>query len=180
MSALVEFNKLCKKYPNVKFNLKGQIKIEDNVVIEDYVEIIVKENSLLEIKENCTIKKFSHINCLNGSTVILGRYVHIGMFNLINGTADILIDDYTIIGPYVLINSVKHNFENLEKPIRFQEVTSKRIIIGEDCWIGQGAIIMDKIGKKTVIGAGSIVTKEIPSYSVAYGIPCKVVKRRKQ
>ncbi|MCX7595635.1 MAG: acyltransferase, partial [Fischerella sp.] len=61
-----------------------------------------------------------------------------------------------------------------------QGVTCKGIIIEDDCWLGHGVTVLDgvTIGKGSVIGAGAVVTKDIPPYSVAVGIPAKVVKSR--
>jgi len=163
---------------NAKLQIDGHFEIGKNVVIEDFVEIIVDTKSSLIIKDNVTIKKFSHINVINGSTVILEDWSHVGMFNLINGVCDIVIGEYTMLGPSVLLNSYQHNYGDLDKPIRLLGGSAKNLYIGADCWIGQGSIIMECIEKKSIIGAGSVVSKKIPAYSVAYGNPAKVRKSR--
>lgn len=61
-----------------------------------------------------------------------------------------------------------------------QDVTRKGIVIEDDCWLGHGVIVLDRviIGKGSVIGADSVVTSDIPPYSVAVGVPAKIIKDR--
>lgn len=68
----------------------------------------------------------------------------------------------------------------MELPIREQGVTREGIIIEDDCWLGSGVKVLDgvTIGKGCVIGANSVVTKDIPPYSVAVGAPARVIKKR--
>ena len=92
------------------------------------------------------------------------------------------IEENCLLGSGVHIMSGKgqHNFSDINTPIQEQGGTFEAISIGEDCWIGNGAIIMANIGKKCVIGAGSVVINDIPDYSIAVGNPAKVIKHRKQ
>ncbi len=72
------------------------------------------------------------------------------------------------------------SYSSQKLEIRLQGESRKGITIGSDVWIGAGAIILDnvKIGDGCVIGAGAVVTKSVPSYSVAVGVPAKVIKKR--
>ena len=72
----------------------------------------------------------------------------------------------------------QHDFSALETPIKDQGGMFHKISIGEDCWIGNGSLIMANIGKKCIIGAGSVVTKDIPDYSVVAGNPANILKSR--
>ncbi len=72
----------------------------------------------------------------------------------------------------------QHYFDDIETPIKDQGGEFEKITIGEDCWIGNGALIMANIGKKCVIGAGSVVTHDVPDYSIVAGNPAKVIKKR--
>ncbi|MDQ7837671.1 MAG: acyltransferase [Thermodesulfobacteriota bacterium] len=107
----------------------------------------------------------------------IGRYVYIGANCIIS---DSVIENNVLIGSNVHILSGKytHNFSTLDVPIMLQKGSRVTVRIGEDTWIGNGAIIMANVGKKCVIGAGSIVTKEIEDYSVAVGNPARVIKKR--
>ncbi|MBW2439954.1 MAG: acyltransferase [Deltaproteobacteria bacterium] len=93
--------------------------------------------------------------------------------------SQISIDDWTIIGEYVSIRDANHGLKRGE-PMRYQPHTSEPIHIGRDVWIGRGSCILPgvTIGEGAVIGANSVVSKDVPAYSIAAGIPAKVIKMR--
>lgn len=81
-------------------------------------------------------------------------------------------------GVHIMSGKNQHNFDDLDQPIQQQGGTFERITIGEDSWVGNGSLVMANIGKKCIIGAGSVITKDIPDYSIAVGNPAKVIKNR--
>jgi acetyltransferase-like isoleucine patch superfamily enzyme len=83
------------------------------------------------------------------------------------------------MGPGVKIFSSNHN-TSLGVPMNIQPYVEKDIIIGNDVWLGAGVIVLTgvKIGDGAVIAAGSVVTSDIPPYTIAAGIPAKPIKRR--
>lgn len=130
-----------------------------------------------------TIKKCSpHCSIDFGSffstqNIEIGDYVYIGANCIIS---DSIIDDDVMIGSNVHIISGKmtHNFLEVDIPMRLQGGDVSQIKIGHDTWIGNSTIIMANVGMKCVIGAGSVVTKDIEAYSVAVGNPAKIIKKR--
>jgi acetyltransferase-like isoleucine patch superfamily enzyme len=92
----------------------------------------------------------------------------------------IQIDDFAMIGEFVSIRDANHGMEK-NTPIRLQDHTAESIHIGRDVWIGRGSCVLPgvSIGQGAVIGANSVVTKDIPAYSIAVGTPAKVIKKRK-
>lgn len=106
----------------------------------------------------------------------LGHGYYIGAYNII-GTAKIC--DHATIASHVSILSGKkqHGFKEIGKPIQEQAGVFRKIIIGENCWVGNGAIIMDDLGIQNVIAAGSVVTKKTADYVVVAGNPAKEVQR---
>ncbi|SHI49860.1 DapH/DapD/GlmU-related protein [Pseudozobellia thermophila] len=92
---------------------------------------------------------------------------------------DITIGDNVMIGPKTIIWSRDHGIE-LGEPMNMQPHVEQPISIGDDVWIGAGAIILKgvSIGDGAVIGAGAVVTKDIPSNGIAVGNPAKVIKYR--
>ncbi len=87
----------------------------------------------------------------------------------------------TLIGSGVHIMSGKgqHNFSDLDTPIKDQGGEFTQIDIGEDCWLGNGALVMANIGKQCVVAAGSVVIDDVPDYAIVAGNPAKVIKMRK-
>ena len=98
-------------------------------------------------------------------------------------TGPITIGNDVMMGPEVIIYTSGHKFDRTDIPMMDQGFTEpKAVTIGNDVWIGRRVIIMPgvTIGDGCVIGAGAVVTKDIPDYSVAVGVPARVVKSRLQ
>ncbi len=114
---------------------------------------------------------FSQIDTEIHQGVYIGPQCNIGMCKLGKNT---LIAS----GVHIMSGSNQHNFEDIDTPVQQQGGKFEKIEIGEDSWVGNGCLIMANIGKKCVIGAGSVVTKNIPDYSIAVGNPAKVINIR--
>ena len=132
-----------------------------------------------ECGENCYIELPFHAN-FGGHHVHLGSYVYANFNLTLVDDGHIYIGDHVMIGPNVVIATAGHPIdpELRRKNLQF----NKDVHIEENVWIGAGVIIMPgiTIGKNTVIGAGSIVTKDIPENCVAAGKPCRVLRQVSQ
>ncbi len=108
----------------------------------------------------------------------LGDFVQINPGSVIYGK--IKIGKNVLIGPNCNIVGGNHRFEDLSKPIRTQGSNSVGIEIGDDVWLGAAVSIVDgvKIGSGSIIGAGSVLTKNIPRNSIVVGNPGKVIRTR--
>lgn len=112
----------------------------------------------------------------------MGKNIHFKQGGFINTGVTILdlapvtIGDYAQIGPNVVISTAGHPFDLAERVLPI--ATGNPIVIGDNVWIGANSVILDgvTIGDRSIIGAGSIVTKDIPSDCVAVGNPCRVIK----
>jgi len=125
---------------------------------------------------NSFIEDFSTIN--NGvGDVAIGNNTLVGIGNVVIGPVN--IGNNIIIAQYVVISGLNHNYESIDIPISDQAINKKRISIDDDCWIGANVVITAgvNIGKHSVVAAGSVVTKNIPPFSVAAGNPAKVIKQ---
>ncbi len=108
----------------------------------------------------------------------IGRNVYIGP-NCNIGSCK--IENHCTIGSNVHILSGKnqHDFSDLERPIQEQVGVFEKVVIGEDVWIGNCAVIMASVGKKCIVGAGAVVTKPVEDFSIVAGNPARVLKKRK-
>jgi acetyltransferase-like isoleucine patch superfamily enzyme len=115
---------------------------------------------------------FSH------ATAAVGRHVYVGLYCCLG---DITLEDDVLLGSHVSIanGGAQHGIDRLDVPIREQPGTWPRITIGRDSWVGDRAIVLADVGHHCVIGAGSVVTKPIPDYAIALGVPAKVVRYRR-
>jgi maltose O-acetyltransferase len=115
----------------------------------------------------------------DGGTLCVGDRAQIGANSRIDH--DVEIGDDVVMGPDVVIMTASHAFEDPARPINLQGAVARRPVrIGKDVWIGTRVVILPgvDIGDGSVIGAGSIVTKSIPPYSIAVGNPARVVRQR--
>ena len=134
----------------------------------------ILKNLLAEIGENCYIEPPLHANW--------GKYTHFGNnvyanFNLtLVDDTDIFVGDNVMFGPNVIIATAGHP---VDPPLREKVAQfNSPVRIGKNVWIGAGAIVLPgvTIGDHSVIGAGSVVTKDIPPNVVAVGNPCRVLR----
>jgi maltose O-acetyltransferase len=113
--------------------------------------------------------------CDYGANIELGEKVFFNFNCVVLDVCRVRIGDYTLFGPAVQIYTPMHPF-NAEQ--RRREEFGKPIVIGSDVWVGGGAIILPgvTIGSRTVIGAGSVVTRDVPEAVFAAGNPCRVIR----
>ncbi len=164
---------------------KKKITFLGSATIEDYTKIDALSKGGIVIGNNFSIGRNSIIECTGvlrelGESLEIGENVGIAANAFIAVRGKTKIGKDTIFGPGVSIHSENHNFEGLDKPIRLQGATRKGVTIGEDCWIGSKAIILDgvTIGNHVIVAAGAVVNKDVPDYVVVGGVPAKIIKMR--
>ena len=128
-----------------------------------------------EIGENCYIEPPFHSN-FGGGHVHFGKNIYANFNLTLVDDSHIYVGDYTMFGPNVTVATAGHPIlpELREKGYQY----NAPVHIGRNCWIGVGAVILPGVtlGDNVVVGAGSIVTKDLPSNVVAVGNPCKVLR----
>lgn len=116
---------------------------------------------------------FSHPNTSIGRTAYIGHYCSIG---------EVTIEDDVLIASHVSIMNGchQHGIERLDIPLREQSGQFEPVTIGRDTWIGERATIAASVGRHCIIGAGSLVLSPVPDYSIAVGVPARVIRDRRQ
>jgi len=117
--------------------------------------------------------------CLADPVVRIGDRCLIGKGSGIVGHFGIDIGNDVWTGHHVYITDQNHGYEDITRPISQQSQPERPVFIGDGSWIGHGTVVLPgaHIGKHVTIGANSVVTGEIPDYSVAVGSPAKVIRR---
>lgn len=118
-----------------------------------------------------------------GYDISIGSYSWIGskvkIFG-IGGGGKVKIGNNVIISPEVTIITTEHNYENPEIPIFSQAMKKSAVVIEDNAYIGYHVIILPgvTIGKGAIVGAGAVVTRDVPEYTVEGGVPARVIKKR--
>ena len=117
--------------------------------------------------------------CINNAVgdVIIGDHTRIGLHNTIIGPVN--IGHHVNLAQGITVTALNHNFEDSEKRIDEQGVSTTPVVIEDDVWIGANAVILPgvRVGTHSVVAAGAVVTKEVPPHSIVAGIPAKIIKK---
>jgi galactoside O-acetyltransferase len=173
-----------------KTNLNLVDQVGANTDIDSDLEIILfnrpaHEKRGLFIGSSCTIYSknrivFGDMQANPDANMIIGNNVMINAGCYLSAEGGLEIEDFVLIGPNSNILSAGHNYSDPTNTIQNQRLSYGKIIIKKDVWIGASCVLLQgiTIGEGAVIGAGSVVTRDIPSMAVAVGNPAKVVKFR--
>ena len=158
----------------------GKAKIPATTIMEPCSVIYVGANGSLELGEKNILYPNSSIRIDVGS-LKTGVEVSFGPgVQIYEPRAGIEIGDFCMIGAGSMICGVSHGMSAVAKPMRHQEPIIEPIVIEDDVWLGMGVIVLPgvRIGKGSVIGAGSVVTRDVPPHSVGSGAPFRVKRNR--
>ncbi|QRX62714.1 acyltransferase [Dysgonomonadaceae bacterium zrk40] len=126
--------------------------------------------------KSSVIEDYAIVNNAVGD-IVIGDFTRIGMGNTIIGP--VMIGNNVILAQNIVISALNHNFEDVSMTINQQGVVTDQITIENNVWIGANSSILAgvHIGEHVVVGAGSVVTKEIPPYCVVVGNPARILKK---
>ncbi len=161
----------------------GHVHIDPTCRISPEARICARSGSI-RIGPNSTVA----LGTIIQGNVRLGAHCSVQAYSILvgygsrdNPTGAIDIGDYVRIAPHVMMIAANHVFADPDRSIHSQGLAPAPIIIEDDCWIG-GRVTLTagvRIGRCSVIGAGAVVTRDIPAYSLAVGVPAKVVRSRR-
>jgi acetyltransferase-like isoleucine patch superfamily enzyme len=159
----------------------NRVCLEEGVNLEFGVQIKTFGNDCqIYLRKQVILDRGVDLRALERGYIEIGSATYIGPYTCLAGPGPIVIGKNCLIGSHSGIYGNNHNFGDRQQPIAEQGITCKGIAIEDDCWLGSGVRVLDgvTIGKGSVIGAGAVVTKDIPPYSVAVGVPAKVISQR--
>jgi acetyltransferase-like isoleucine patch superfamily enzyme len=172
----------------INFN-GGRLEYAQNVNIHSDVILELPKSATIRLGSHSFIARGSLLHPASNCIIEISEYATVQERAILIG--DVRIGRYTLIAPNCYVSSGRHLYDiRPEWNIRDQDaqmsesssqhLSSNSIVIEEDCWIGINVVIMSglRIGKGSIIGANSVVTRDIPPYSVAVGAPASVIKQR--
>jgi serine acetyltransferase len=158
----------------------GRISIGARVMIDDDVVLDAKgATSTIELGDQVLVGRSSLLSC-HDSTIRLRDFVSIGPFCFFASKSHIRVGSNVSIGSGTHLMAGGHAFDALDVPVIRQQRLSKGIVVEDGVWIGTGTKILDgvTIGRDSIIGAGAVVTEDIPPESIAVGVPARVIRSR--
>lgn len=158
--------------PTSRIHLRSRVCLNRNVALH-------AQGGTIELGDRVKLDDGVHLQALGGQ-ITLGTRTYLGPYVCMAGPGNITIGDHCLIASHSSLYANNHIFSDPDMIIDEQGVTTVGIVIEEDCWLGTGVRVLDgvTIGRGSVIGAGAVVTKDIPPYSIAVGVPARVIAKR--
>lgn len=167
------------KYRIKYFNKNVYIHNSSIISPKSDIKVLPPKSGTIKIGKNCRIHDYAMILTYRGN-IEMGDNCSLNPFSILYGHGGLKIGNGVRIAAHTVVIPSNHKIDRIDIPIFQQGHEQKGIIIENDVWIGANCTILDGvvIGKGCVIGAGSVVTRSIPEYSVAAGVPAKVMYKR--
>jgi acetyltransferase-like isoleucine patch superfamily enzyme len=168
-----------------KILFPSYLTVGRNVAIGDYVFMNCYGRDGVRLGNNVRIREFGWVQVTShlthpGEGLEVGDDTYIGPHSVLGAGGSVRIGRDVTVGAYVQILAENHNFADPRVAINEQGVTRRGITIDDGCWLGNSVIVLDgvHVGPRAVIGAGSIVTHDVPADAVAVGNPARVIRSR--
>ena len=162
------------KYKSI-VKIEGRVSIGKRVHVKNFdkfgnLKILLKNNSII----------YNDVLIQGSGKFTLGERSFIGQFSVIGINEIVNIGNDVMIAQNVSIRDTDHAFERTDVPMNKQGITTAPVIIENDVWIGHGAILTKgiRIGTGAIVAGGSVVTKDVPKYTIVGGVPAKILKYR--
>ena len=147
-----------------------------HAVIHSSVRMDTPPYRQFRLGDYSVVESFSCINNAVGD-VVIGDHTRIGLHNTVIGP--VTIGSHVNLAQGITITALNHNFSDTQKRIDEQGVNTTPVNIGNDIWIGANAVVLPgvTIGDHSVVAAGAVVTKDVPSHSLVAGVPAKIIRQ---
>lgn len=167
---------------NVTLRHPHKIRIGDNVVIDDQCCLDAKgtDNRGIEIGDGVFIGRNTILSCKNGD-ILIGDRANIGFNCEIFSASQVRVGQAILMAAYTYLVGGDHLYDRTDIPVLDQGRTARGIDVGDHVWLGTHVVVNDgaAIGRDAIIGAGGVVTGQIPDFAIAVGIPARVVRDRR-
>lgn len=165
---------------SARISQRGRLVIEDGVEIQALAKHGLSFGADVSIGAGTMIRPSSYYGGEIGEGLVVGDRSSMGAGCFIGCSGLIVIGDDVMLGPGVRIFSENHRFSRTTETIKSQGVDRGTVSIGNDCWIASGVTITAnvRIGTGVIVGAGSVVTSDLPDFSIAAGSPARVIRMR--
>lgn len=164
----------CLEQPG-RIHIGPSARVEHGAVLRANSE----QPAALRLGRGASVKEYAVVNA-NGGRIEIGAASWIGPHCVLYGNGGITIGAGVLIAAHTTISSVSHEHGRTDVPITDQGLTLAPVIIEDDVWIGLNCTIVPgvRIGRGCVIGAGAVVNRDLPAFSIAVGVPARVVGSR--
>ncbi|CAN5840118.1 hypothetical protein BH24ACI4_BH24ACI4_19720 [soil metagenome] len=167
---------------NVVLRHPHKIVIGDNVVIDDNCCLDAKgtTNRGITIEDGVFVGRNTILSCKNGN-ITLEEDANVGFNVEIFSAADVRVGRRTLIAAYTYLVGGDHLFDRTDIPVLHQGRTARGIDVGENVWLGAHVVVSDgcRIGRDAIVGAGAVVTADVPEFHIAAGVPARVIRDRR-
>jgi acetyltransferase-like isoleucine patch superfamily enzyme len=159
----------------------AKIRLGDDVVVDDLVVLDAKGqvNEGITVGDGVFLGRGTILSCKDGD-IVLGDHVNIGFHSEVFSGSRVTVGRYGLFAAYTYLVGGGHAFDQAGVPVLEQPRTSRGIALGENVWLGTGVKVLDgvRVGRDVVVGAGAVVTTDLPDGVVAAGVPARVVRSR--
>jgi acetyltransferase-like isoleucine patch superfamily enzyme len=159
-----------------------KISIGDNVVVDDLCCLDAKgtTNRGIVLKNGVFLGRNTILSCKNGN-IELDEEANIGFNVEVFSAADVRIGRKVLVAAYTYLVGGDHLYDRVDLPVLEQGRTARGIDVGDHVWLGAHVVVADgvRIGRDAVIGAGAVVTSDVPEFHVAAGVPARVLRDRR-
>ena len=167
---------------NVAIRHPHKIAIGDNVVIDDSCCLDAKgtDNAGIRIGNGVFIGRNTILSCKNGD-IVIGDAANIGFNCEIFSASRVRVGKSVLMAAYTYLVGGDHLYDRVDIPVLEQGRTARGIDVDDNVWLGTHVVVTDgsHVGRDAIIGAGAVVVGEIPEFSIAAGIPAKVMRDRR-
>jgi acetyltransferase-like isoleucine patch superfamily enzyme len=160
--------------------VKGNVELGKGVYVASGAEIVTEGSERITVGGGSFILRDVLIHSYGGP-IRIGDSVGINPFTVIYGHGGVHIGNKVLIATSCVLIPANHNFDRLDVPIQDQGLTCQGITVEDDVWLAARVTVLDgvTIGQGSVVGAGAVVTKSLPPYSIAVGVPARIIGSRK-